>query len=621
MANEQQLIEDLQRRIAELTGRVYRLESKLGIQAPTAAPVATPPPAAAPSPRETVLLTSPSFQEVAPPRVTSSADLESKIGGQWMNRIGIIALLAGVSYFLKLAFENNWIGPSGRVAIGLLAGIAVIFWSERFRAHGHQIFSLSLKAVGVGTLYLSLWGGFHLYHLVQKPFDGPVFFTAMLLVTAFTTLLAWRQDAEILAAYALIGGFATPVLLSTGENHEIFLFNYVFVLQLGTLALIAFKPWKRLLAATFFGTLLLYTGWYSKFYESDAQNKTLAYATLFFLVFAVAPLVSRQKLSESSKLKGQISATLVGLAFFNAVAYFFEIYDILEANKSTIAWIAVAIAAIYLLLGREMKRALPADAAGRPAALMPLIYIALAVGFLTIAVPMKLDAHWITLGWLIESAVLLYIAERASSDLLRAFGATALVLALFRLLLIDQYTPERLIFNARFATYLVAIAVLGIIVYYASRHSKYAAAAAVALVAINVLALIAGSLEINSFYDRSVQALVGPYTGGQVTDWHNAALARDFSYSAFWMLYGAGLLAIGFVKRSPFLRWQALILMAFTTVKVFLYDVQELDRVYRILSLIGLGVLFMAVSYVYQRDLLKLKKPAPAAADNAGGQA
>jgi uncharacterized membrane protein len=50
-------------------------------------------------------------------------DLEKKIGQYWLNRVGIVAMLVGVSYFLKLAFENNWIGPAGRIAIGLLGGI------------------------------------------------------------------------------------------------------------------------------------------------------------------------------------------------------------------------------------------------------------------------------------------------------------------------------------------------------------------------------------------------------------------------------------------------------------------------------------------------------------------
>ena len=89
-----------------------------------------------------------------PPEIAT--DLESRIGSHWLNRIGIAAVLIGVSYFLKFAFDNNWIGPAGRVAIGLLAGIAIVVWSEGFRAKGLHAFSYSLKAVGIGMLYLSL---------------------------------------------------------------------------------------------------------------------------------------------------------------------------------------------------------------------------------------------------------------------------------------------------------------------------------------------------------------------------------------------------------------------------------------------------------------------------------
>ena len=83
-------------------------------------------------------------------------------------------------------------------------------------------------------------------------------------------------------------------------------------------------------------------------------------------------------------------------------------------------------------------------------------------------------------------------------------------------------------------------------------------------------------------------------------------IARDFTYSALWMAYGAMLMAVGFWRRSAFVRWQALVLIAFTIGKVFLYDMSELDRGYRIVSFIVLGALLLAISFVYQRDWLKL---------------
>ena len=91
-----------------------------------------------------------------------------------------------------------------------------------------------------------------------------------------------------------------------------------------------------------------------------------------------------------------------------------------------------------------------------------------------------------------------------------------------------------------------------------------------------------------------------------VSNWHHVKIARDFTYSALWMAYGAMLMVVGFWRRSAFVRWQALVLIAFTIGKVFLYDVSELDRGYRIVSFIVLGVLLLAISFMYQRDWLKL---------------
>ena len=83
----------------------------------------------------------------------------------------------------------------------------------------------------------------------------------MLIVTAATGVLAVTQDAEILAAFALSGGFLTPVLVSTGQNREFELFAYVALLDLATLVLVVFRPWQRLLILSFVGTLSLYAGW------------------------------------------------------------------------------------------------------------------------------------------------------------------------------------------------------------------------------------------------------------------------------------------------------------------------------------------------------------------------
>lgn len=599
-------LEAIRQALAELTTRVYRMEQRLQMAAPAPAPPAAARAESAATVGSPVSAPRPAPPPIIPLRagiaasVKSQANLESRIGSHWLNRIGIAALLIGVSYFLKFAFDNNWIGPAGRISIGLVAGIAIVIWSERFRAKDYKAFSYSLKAVGIGTLYLSLWAAFHLYSLIPSS----VAFAMMLVVTAATSVMALSQDAQILAAFALVGGFSTPILLSTGENREVALFTYVAILDIATLVLVTFRPWRRLLVMSSVGTLILYLGWYWTFYDRTQLSLTLGYATLFFAIFAIAPLITLQPDGEHPIL----AAIPAVLAFVNAGVYFLEAYAMIqEVNKVNMAWFALALAAVYIFLSRQVHARKMTTGTSE---ILYYLHLALAIGFITVAIPIRLDAHWITIGWFIEAGVLLWIASRIHSDFLNAFALGALVLGVTRLLSIDNFHTTQVIFNLRMATFAVAVAVLGAVAWFGAKREDETAQtiSAIAVVALNVLALIALSREVSDYYLRQMAGFrsTGYQWRGAYLDYHNLEIARDFSYSALWMAYGAMLMIIGFLRRSAFVRWQALILIAVTIVKVFVYDVSQLDRAYRIVSFIVLGALLLAISFVYQRDWLKL---------------
>ena len=601
--------------VRELTSRVHRLEGLLRVApAEPAAPLMKAEPlqppvisqpeisAASSVPLSAQTSTAPPHSEPTPlwPSAAANSDLESRIGSHWLNRIGIAAVLIGVSYFLKLAFDNGWIGPTGRIAIGLISGIAVMLWSERFRTRGYNVFSYSLKAVGIGVLYLSLWAAFQVYHLMPSG----VVFACMLVVTAATCAMAITQDAEILAVFAITGGFSTPVLLSTGVNREIALFSYVLLLDLGILALVAFKPWRRLLWLGFAGTLALYIGWYGEFYNRSQFELTLTFATLFFAVFAAAPLfMLRQEHGEGT------IPLLFALA--NGATYFFQAYAMInEISSTAMAWFSLALALVYLQLNRMRRKS--ADSAAEHN--LKMMHLALAIGLITVAIPIRLEAHWITIGWFVEAGVLLWVADRIKSDLLGVFALTAIVLGTGRLLFLDNFVSTQLVFNMRMAVFAVAVAVLAFAAYLASKREDENAKiiAAVALIAMNALALIALSREVADYYSQEISATLpapGAWRAQHWTEIRSIEIARDFTYSALYMGYGAMLMIVGFWRSSAFVRWQGLVLIAATTAKVFIYDTSQLDRVYRILSFIVLGVLLLAVSFAYQRDWLKLSSP------------
>lgn len=575
-------IDDLQKQMAELTARVWRLEQA---QQANAA-----------SPARSVSVVPSDTPPAAPTRTAANAQsrtLETRIGSQLFNRIGIIALLIGMAWFLKFAIDNQWIGPASRVLIGLIAGIGIIAWSERFRRQGYIAFSYSMKALGTGILYLSLWAAYAVFHLLP---DMAALF-AMVLVTAANAVLCWRQNSEVLAFYAAIGGLITPLLLANGQNHALALFSYLLLLDIAAVALIAMRPWSRLLLAAFVGTSFYAIGWYISYY-SDRQFALAAFFLVaFFLLFAIAPQLLRNlRLATQTKhLTVQDNVVLIVLPVLNAALAFFEFYALLSEPGRTYArpWIALPLAAFYLVMLRLSRLR---QLSGSPMAL-PAVYLAISVVFFTAAIPLELHGRYIAIGWLLEGALLLWMARQQSQRELRLLATAVLALAFIGVNVIHLGSGQPVLLNARFVTYLIAICVFAFAAWAAAHASEEWRPVAIgAGIAVTVLAMIAVCLEIHSFW--AVQLSVGR---------RDLYIHEQFTYSAWAMLFGAVLLAAGFWKKSAFLRWQALALLTLSIAKVFLVDIRQLSQGYRILSFLGLGVLLLAVSFAYQRDWLGLR--------------
>lgn len=613
----------LEAELAELRARIWRMEQALqrrGLLEQEAAAQVQPPiqaeaPKAIPTPAPPAMAgeTEPStpLSPPAPPfrgfsfsaQAAETPSLESRIGSQWFNRVGILAVLIGVAWFLKLAFDNHWIGPPGRVLIGLVAGAALIAWSERFRRRGFVAFSYSLKAIGSGALYLSLWAAFSLYALLP----AGAAFAAMIAVTAFNGYLAWRQNAELLALYAIAGGLLTPLLVSTGQNHEVTLFSYLLILDLAVLVLAALRPWSRLLLVAFTGTVVLVLGWWFSYYTQAQAGRTAVFLACFFLLFALSPRLVRIDMTEAAGGRPCDNFAIIVVPLSNACLGFIAFYNLFDRAAAVVAgpWLAVMFAAFYLALVQLPARG-PLRVSPAP---LTALHLATAVVFLIVAIPLKTRGRWLTIGWLAEGAALLGVARRVRIGLLRGLAVLCLLLGLFALLVVHPPAGLTPVFNQRFATYCFGIAVFAFVAWLAARAPgeeevftsfHWPQLAAVSVLLVNVLILLAIGSEIHSYWWllrwHGEPALV-----------HDYRIYAQFTYSAFFMLFGAALLAVGFWRHSGFLRWQALVLLAAAIGKVFLVDVDALSQGLRILSFLGLGALLLAVSFVYQRDWPNLR--------------
>jgi uncharacterized membrane protein len=408
-----------------LEARVARLELELAalqrqmaagesaprvISRPTPAPPPPPRPAAQAAPlvagSEQRPLTERWIRAAQPhaavPEADSLESFESRLGSQIFNRIAIVLLLIGTAYGLKLAVDRGLIGPAARVIVGLVAGTGLVLWSERFRQKCFAAFSYSLKAVGSGVLYLSLWAAFQLFHLLP----AGVALALMVLVTVWNAFMAWAQDSELLAVYALAGGFASPLLVSTGGNHEIFLFTYLLAIDAATVVLVRLKTWPRLLLGIFPATIIFFVGWYSEFYDASELAITAFFITLFGAAFASVAMGRTEADSGATGSRFASLATVLNdvlLPLANAAFVALAFYSVLQdsGHHALLPWLMLVLSAVYLGVMRLPQTRIASA-----------MHLSLAVVFLTIAIPLKASGAWITASWLVEGLALLWVAAR-----------------------------------------------------------------------------------------------------------------------------------------------------------------------------------------------------------------
>jgi uncharacterized membrane protein len=602
---------DLQARLGafrpnELVARIYQLERQLaelqkrvssapfaGIPptppqpvTPHQTPVPAPPPApvSAPPPRPAVA--PPPIPHAAPKishpvRVeTKPTDLEAVIGGRWFNRIGIIALLLAVSYFLKLAFDNNWIGPPGRVAIGILLGLLMLPWSQWLLGRGYTYFSDGIAGLGEATLFVSIWAGCQYYAL----FSREIGFGALVAVTAMMAALALWRNSERIAFLSILGGILAPALVSSGKNEQLVLFSYLLCLGIAA-ALIAWrKEWQTLLPLTLLGTQFYFWDWYQTFYSrAGFLESTVFFATLFFVLYSIIPVLRTLR-----QLRLRPLDILLVLA--NAFVYTCALYALLwPQNRSVLALFFLALAAVHSYAAYSFF-----ESESKENSLARNLYVGMAVTFFTLAIPAQFEGNVLNVVFSLEGVALAWAGFRSRARLLRLAGYFLLGLAAFRLL-VDPPPAGTFLLNERFFSYLFLVVCLGFALWAAQAYSDSAReswqAESISInVALNTFALIALSLEFWDFYGHRGPRFDHP-------------LAQNLSLSVLWTFYAALLLLLGLRRSSAVLRWQALVLLGAVVTKVFLYDLSFLDRVYRVLSFLILGAVLLAVSFLYQRKL------------------
>src|SRR5438477_1240812 len=322
-------IEELKQRLLMLEARLHRSSEdapatppEIVTQPKSAAPiipsVSVPPPlpvTAVPPPMpetKPIIPVEEVQMETAPPPART-IDWEQFMGAKMFAWIGGFALFLGVAFFVKYSFEHNLISPELRVAIGFLAGIALVVGGTAVKRKENVVTAQTLCATGILILYAVTFACRSFYHF---PFFGLIpTFALMSLITAAAFLLAVRLDALVVAILGIAGGFLTPILLSTAQDNPLGLFGYIALLDIGLLAVARRKEWSSLPILGAVGTVLMQIAWVGNFFLHEqyfAGNKTLIPMAVF-LAFEILFLVAAVVTKRAGKLDNAISGAALGV--------------------------------------------------------------------------------------------------------------------------------------------------------------------------------------------------------------------------------------------------------------------------------------------------------------------
>jgi|SRR5579872_2944220 len=563
---------------------------------PTTAPVEPARPVAplaplAPPPLPRIGPAEPARPSAPPP----SINIEKLIGEKWLGWIAVVLILFAAAYFLKYAFDNQWIGELGRVTLGVIIGLAFLFAGFDRHRRGWRYISQVLTGGGITILYLSIYGSFAYYHLV----DQRTAFIFLAIVVIEAHLLALLYNAPSIAVMAIAGGFLNPILLSTGRDQYAILFSYIGALDLGALALVLARRWWGIGSLAYVGTQLLFWGWYDEHYHPEKRAAALVFQLFVFGVFMAADLAPR--------LRRQLAGIeeLIRLVL-NPFIFFSISYALLNDDQHP--WMgafAVGMAIVYAALARvELSLTSPDPR-------MVMLTLGTALTFVTLAIPIQLDSNWIAIAWGLEGAALIWVSIETPARLLRVMAGAAFTLALGRYLFIDTpWNPRPLftpVLNRYFLETAALTACLGFAAYLARRLKPPSIPLWIAMIAAVVLWL-GSSFEVYTYCDARAHEIASApqfrLTPESIAEtrrqWEWAA---QLSLSVLWSVYAGILTAIGFRYQIRAVRVVGLALFGLTLVKVLTIDISQLQQIYRILALLVLGLVLLRVAWTYQRRL------------------
>ncbi len=318
-------------------------------------------------------------------------------GGNSLVRTGMLLLFIGVAFLLKYVAERTvvpveyrYIGISFACLVMLVLG-----WKLRKKRPG---FALSLQGGGIGLLYLTLFAALRLHGLIAPH----VVLFLLIGIVCISAMLAILQDSMALAVIGMIGGFAAPILTSTGHGSHVQLFSYYLLLNIGVFAISWFKSWRILNVIGFVATFGIGSLWGFKYYKPEFLISVEPFLIAYFLLYTFIAVLFAIK--QPPKLKGINDGTII---FGTPLVGFALQAALMKDSEYGLAYSALALGVFYVVFAyiiKLMKKPYMKD--------LIESFVALGIGFATLAIPLGFDGRVTSAMWTAEGSALLWVGIR-----------------------------------------------------------------------------------------------------------------------------------------------------------------------------------------------------------------
>ncbi|MEJ7611403.1 MAG: DUF2339 domain-containing protein [Ferruginibacter sp.] len=345
-------------------------------------------------------------------------DLEKFIGENLVSKIGIAILVLAIAFFVKYAIDNDWIGPIGRVSVGILCGGILIALAHRMR-NTYRGFSSVLAGGGLAVFYFTITLAFDRFQL----FSQTTAFSIMIVITGFAVMLSLLYNKQELAIIALIGGFAAPFLVSNGEGNYKVLFIYLVILNNGLLAIAYNRSWRMLNFLSWLFTVIIFGSWLIGLPYSEPKvtyRNGLFFGAIFYLLYFfinIAHNIREKKRFITSDFSILLANTCL---FFSAGIYCLGQMEAGQYKGLFSASMGVFnLVASYFLFRRQKTD-------------INILYllIGITLSFISITAPLQLHGNHITLFWATEAVLLYWLFGKSRISLIQYTAVLVWILML-----------------------------------------------------------------------------------------------------------------------------------------------------------------------------------------------